>query len=122
MNNHIQSALLSNLGDLFDPNAANRNLNRAIGNMHLNITVSRDNILEDALNQLDSEKAHQNINRPLRVIFRGEPAIDEGGVQKEFFQLVVRELFKPDYAMFTFNPDNRQYWFSGYTFESNLKF
>lgn len=69
-----------------------------------------------------SEKVVNNLNRPLRVIFKNEPAIDEGGVQKEFFQLVIRELFKPDFGMFTYNPDNRMYWFNGKTFESNINF
>ena len=30
--------------------------------------------------------------------FDGEEGVDEGGVQKEFFQLVIAELFKPDYG------------------------
>jgi ubiquitin-protein ligase E3 A len=34
----------------------------------------------------------------LRVQFVGEEGIDEGGVQKEFFQLIVRELFDPKYG------------------------
>ena len=28
--------------------------------------------------------------------FEGEQGIDEGGVSKEFFQLIVEELFNPD--------------------------
>ena len=35
----------------------------------------------------------------LQVKFLGEEGVDEGGVQKEFFQLLVRELFCPDYGM-----------------------
>jgi hypothetical protein len=30
-----------------------------------------------------------------QVQFIGEEGVDEGGVQKEFFQLVVREVFDP---------------------------
>jgi ubiquitin-protein ligase E3 A len=30
------------------------------------------------------------------VEFDGEQGIDEGGVSKEFFQLVVEEIFNPD--------------------------
>jgi len=30
------------------------------------------------------------------VEFEGEQGIDEGGVSKEFFQLIVEELFNPD--------------------------
>jgi ubiquitin-protein ligase E3 A len=30
----------------------------------------------------------------------GEPGIDEGGVRKEFFQLLIKNLFDPQYGMF----------------------
>jgi len=58
----------------------------------------------------------------LRIIFKNEPAIDEGGVKKEFFQLLMKELFNPEYGMFMYNPDNRLYWFNGQTFEPNINF
>jgi hypothetical protein len=32
------------------------------------------------------------------VIFKGEEGIDEGGVQKEFFQLIVRQMFDLNYG------------------------
>ena len=32
--------------------------------------------------------------------FVGEEGVDEGGVQKEFFQLVVRSVFNPEYGAF----------------------
>ena len=34
--------------------------------------------------------------------------IDEGGVSKEFFQLVVEEIFNPDFGMFVYNEETRQ--------------
>ena len=37
------------------------------------------------------------LKKPLRVVFVGEDGLDEGGVRKEFFQLVIRELFNPDF-------------------------
>jgi hypothetical protein len=47
----------------------------------------------------------------LRVTFEQEEAIDEGGVRKEWFQLLVREIFDPKYGMFVFNEKTRHYWF-----------
>lgn len=38
--------------------------------------------------------------------------MDAGGVQKEFFQLIVREIFNPDFGMFVMDKDTRSYWFS----------
>ena len=31
---------------------------------------------------------------------------------QEFFQLLIRELFLPDYGMFEYHEDTREYWFS----------
>ena len=36
-----------------------------------------------------------DLRKQLRVEFRGEEGIDEGGLQKEFFQLLVEKLFDP---------------------------
>jgi len=38
------------------------------------------------------------LKKQLRVQFIGEEGIDEGGVQKEFFQLCIKELFDPMYG------------------------
>jgi hypothetical protein len=62
------------------------------------------------------------IRKPLRVYFENEPAIDEGGVKKEFFQLLFKELFNPCWGMFMYNPDNRLYYFNGHSFESPINF
>lgn len=42
----------------------------------------------------------QDLKKQLYVEFEGEQGIDEGGVSKEFFQLVVEEIFNPDIGMF----------------------
>ena len=33
-------------------------------------------------------------------------------MSKEFFQLLIREIFKPNYGMFDFNEETREFWFS----------
>lgn len=42
----------------------------------------------------------QDLKKQLIVEFEGEHAMDEGGVSKEFFQLVVEEIFNPDFGKF----------------------
>lgn len=37
-----------------------------------------------------------DLKKQLYVEFEGEQGLDEGGVSKEFFQLVVEEIFNPD--------------------------
>lgn len=36
----------------------------------------------------------------LKVQFIGEEGVDEGGVQKEYFQVLFRQMFDKDYGMF----------------------
>lgn len=50
------------------------------------------------------------LKKPLKVIFLGEEGIDEGGVRKEFFQLISSQLFDLDYGMFTAVANNRAIW------------
>lgn len=69
-----------------------------IESIHLNLDIRRNNILDDALTQLSSKP--KSLRKPLRVKFIGEQGIDEGGVRKEFFHLLIEELFNPNYAMF----------------------
>ncbi|EFN57786.1 hypothetical protein CHLNCDRAFT_21324 [Chlorella variabilis] len=87
----------------------------------LQIRVRRSHVVEDALNQLAHLEA-QDLKKPLRVTFITggvpEPAQDEGGVTKEFFQLLTRDLFRPEYAMFTYNELTRTHWFSPASLEA----
>ena len=36
-----------------------------------------------------------DLRKQLRIEFNGEEGVDEGGLQKEFFQLLVERLFDP---------------------------
>lgn len=88
--------------------------------IYLRFPVSRENIIEDTLNNLISEDV--NLKKQLRVSFKGEFGQDEGGVQKEFFQILVRNLFNPEYTMFTYFKESKFVWFNPITLESPLKF
>ena len=86
----------------------------------VHLTVRRENLIEDTLSQLLSGEL--NIKKPLKVHFAGEEGVDEGGVRKEFFQLIVKELFDPEFSMFKYYENQRFYWFNPNTIESNLNF
>lgn len=43
-----------------------------------------------------------DLKKQLAVEFDGEQGVDEGGVSKEFFHLIVEELFNPDYGKYFF--------------------
>lgn len=48
--------------------------------------------------------------------------MDEGGVRKEFFQLLIRQIFNPEYGLFNFNEKTVQYYINGSSHEPNLYF
>jgi ubiquitin-protein ligase E3 A len=84
------------------------------------LEVRRENLLEDTLQALVS--GDNNLKMQLRVQFIGEDGVDEGGVKKEFFQLIVKELFDPIYSMFNSFAESRLYWFNPRTLETNINF
>lgn len=46
------------------------------------------------------------------MIFDEEEAVDAGGVTKEFFLLLLKELMDPVYGMFTHYKESNLLWFS----------
>ncbi|KAJ8248211.1 hypothetical protein GJAV_G00239610 [Gymnothorax javanicus] len=82
----------------------------------LMLIVRRENIVEDAVEVLRKSK-NVDYKKPLKVIFIGEEAVDAGGVRKEFFLLIMRELLDPKYGMFRYYEESRLIWFSNKTFE-----
>ena len=54
-----------------------------------------------------SEMNPIDLRKQLMVEFRGEEGIDEGGLQKELFQLLIEKLFDPMYGkkgIFVYTP------------------
>ncbi|XP_037996258.1 probable E3 ubiquitin-protein ligase HERC4 isoform X1 [Motacilla alba alba] len=82
------------------------------------VMVRRDNIVGDAVEVLRKTK-NVDYKKPLKVIFVGEEAVDAGGVRKEFFLLIMRELLDPKYGMFRYYEESRLIWFSDKTFEDS---
>ncbi|XP_053163447.1 probable E3 ubiquitin-protein ligase HERC4 isoform X4 [Hemicordylus capensis] len=82
------------------------------------LIVRRENIVGDAMEVLRKTK-NVDYKKPLKVIFVGEEAVDAGGVRKEFFLLIMRELLDPKYGMFRYNEESRLIWFSDKTFEDS---
>lgn len=79
---------------------------------YLLLRVRRGNaMLQDTIDQIHAASRAGALKRPLKVQFIGEAGVDEGGVAKEFFQLLLRSLFDPDYGMFIYDEDTRLWWF-----------
>ncbi|KAA6392573.1 MAG: putative Ubiquitin-protein ligase E3A [Streblomastix strix] len=63
-----------------------------------NLSIRRQNLIEDTINEM-SRKSARELRKPLKITFVGEDAVDEGGVRKEFFQLIMRELLDQKYGI-----------------------
>ncbi|KAJ0404623.1 hypothetical protein ATCC90586_001192 [Pythium insidiosum] len=88
---------------------------------YLLLRVRRDNIVEDCLQQL-VRASPETLKKPLKVKFIGEDGIDEGGVRKEFFQILLRQLLDPAYGMFTYDDETRTLWFNSDSLEATMEF
>ncbi|XP_026059518.1 probable E3 ubiquitin-protein ligase HERC3 [Carassius auratus] len=73
--------------------------------------VRRNHLVSDALRELTVYN-DVDLKKPLKVIFDGEEAVDAGGVTKEFFLLLLKELMDPIYGMFTQYSESNLLWFS----------
>ncbi|KYQ55296.1 Ubiquitin-protein ligase E3A [Trachymyrmex zeteki] len=93
-------------------------------NPYLRLKVRRDHLIDDALVELEmvAMENPSDLKKQLVVEFEGEQGVDEGGVSKEFFQLVVEEIFNPDFGMFTTQEDTQMTWFNPTSFESDAQF
>lgn len=93
-------------------------------NPYLKLKVRRDQIIDDALVELEmiAMGNPKDLKKQLVVEFVGEQGIDEGGVSKEFFQLVVEQIFNPDYGMFIYQEDTKTVWFNSTSFENEAQF
>lgn len=78
------------------------------------ICVRRDHLIEDALIALEYQGIEQpaELKKQLFVEFEGEQGHDEGGLSKEFFQLITEQIFNPEYGMFMANEETHSLWFN----------
>uniref|UniRef100_A0A0P5J2E5 E3 ubiquitin-protein ligase HERC3 n=1 Tax=Daphnia magna TaxID=35525 RepID=A0A0P5J2E5_9CRUS len=83
---------------------------------YLILEVRRDNLVNDTISEL-SKCASADLKKPLKVKFHGEEAEDAGGVRKEFFMLLLKEILDPKYGMFTHYQESRAIWFSELSLE-----
>ncbi|KAL3674450.1 hypothetical protein V7S43_000400 [Phytophthora oleae] len=76
------------------------------------VDVRRSAILDDSLPQLaGAEVDKSRMQEHLNIGFIGEPALDAGGVLREWFGLVCKELFSAERGLFvTTHAEDSSYW------------
>ena len=80
-------------------------------NSSLRLVIRRNYVFEDAYHHLRVRNADEMRGR-LHITFRNEEGVDAGGLSREFFGILAKEIFNPNYALFTSTED-------GCTFQPN---
>jgi E3 ubiquitin-protein ligase NEDD4 len=73
---------------------------------HIKIVVRRHHLLNDSLEAVMS-LGRDDLRKRWRIEFLGEPAIDAGGVTREWFQLVSEKIFDPDFGLWLSSVNNQ---------------
>jgi hypothetical protein len=63
-------------------------------------------------NKVAAARRAGTLRRPLRAKFAGEDGVDEGGVQRELFALLLRQALEPALGRFAADADSRLHWFA----------
>jgi E3 ubiquitin-protein ligase HECTD2 len=76
-------------------------MTRKTVNQYLVLKIRRDCLVEDSLKGVSEVvgTGGEEIKKGLRIEFKGEEGIDAGGLRKEWFLLLVRDVFNPEHGM-----------------------
>ncbi|KAI1439009.1 HECT-domain-containing protein [Xylaria sp. CBS 124048] len=88
---------------------------------YLVFSVRRECLVDDSLQQVGEivGSGSEDIKKALRIEFQGEEGVDGGGLRKEWFLLLVREVFNPDHGLFIYDEDSHFCYFNPNTFETS---
>ena len=83
----------------------------------INITVQRAHVFEDSFRALQGKSGDEVKWGRLSIKFAEEEGVDAGGVAREWFSVLARQMFNPDYALFrtsaadqiTYQPNRMSY-------------
>ncbi|VDP22224.1 unnamed protein product, partial [Soboliphyme baturini] len=70
------------------------------------VRIRRDHVFQDSFRELFRLRSHEWISR-FYIIFEGEEGQDAGGLLREWFSVITREIFNPNYALFMTSPGDR---------------
>ncbi|KAG0659235.1 hypothetical protein C6P45_001886 [Maudiozyma exigua] len=66
----------------------------------LPVTVRRNQVFLDSYRSLFFKSNDEIKNSKLEITFKGESGVDAGGLTREWYQVLSRQMFNPDYALF----------------------
>jgi len=81
-------------------------LDEGIRREDLAVHVRRDAVFEESFRELHRRSAEEWKNR-FYIVFEGEEGQDAGGLLREWYVIISREIFNPNYALFKSSPGDR---------------
>ncbi|KAJ1819717.1 putative E3 ubiquitin-protein ligase [Coemansia sp. RSA 2675] len=84
---------------------------------YLKLLIRRRCLVEDSLHQLANHE--MDLKKRLKIEFVGEEGVDAGGLAKEWFMLLLRELMNPMHGMFV---GEGACWFNPASLESSNQY
>ncbi|KAK4228449.1 putative E3 ubiquitin-protein ligase [Podospora fimiseda] len=103
----------------FDSLMTHRNISQ-----HLVLNVRRECLVEDSLRAVSETigAGGEDLKKGLKISFLGEEGVDAGGLRKEWFLLLVREVFGRENGMFIYDEDSQYCYFNPNSLEPSEQF
>lgn len=88
---------------------------------YFHLRVRRDCMVDDSLRQISEAvgAGQEELKKGLRVHFTGEEGVDAGGPRKEWFLMIVRDIFDPNHGMFVYDDESQTCYFNPNSFETS---
>lgn len=88
---------------------------------YFHLKVRRDCMVDDSLRQISQAvgAGQEELKKGLRVHFAGEEGVDAGGPRKEWFLMLVREVFDAEHGLFVYDDESHMGYFNPHTFETS---
>lgn len=88
------------------------------------LRVRRECLVEDSLTSVSEVVATgvNEIKKKLRIEFVGEEGVDAGGLRKEWFLLLTRDIFDPMHGLFIYDDESGYCYFNPHCLESSQQF
>ncbi|KAF7188058.1 putative E3 ubiquitin-protein ligase mug30 [Pseudocercospora fuligena] len=88
---------------------------------HFHLRVRRECMVDDSLRQISEAvgSGQEELKKGLRVHFTDEEGVDAGGPRKEWFLMLVRDIFDPNHGMFVYDDESNTCYFNPNSFETS---
>ncbi|KAI4279919.1 MAG: hypothetical protein L6R35_005998 [Caloplaca aegaea] len=96
-------------------------MSRQAVSQYLVLKIRRECLVEDSLRGVSEVvgSGQEDIKKGLRIAFQDEEGVDAGGLRKEWFLLLVREVFDPEHGLFVYDDESHYCYFNPSTFETS---